>query len=132
MKYFKISAPKIKDLTCPRTQKRSLAMHRWVGKNTKWLKKIMIHDGKFLQLKHLNPNAKGNENSGRNTCFQSSVKIICKTAFPLESNLVNSVVVLKKEEFNSLDENRSNISWKQRFTIEPTFRISSYVPQITL
>ena len=101
-------------------------------KKHKMAEKIMVHDGKFLQLKHLNPNAKGNENSGRNTCFQSSVKIICKTAFPLESNLVNSVVVLKKEEFNSLDENRSNISWKQRFTIEPTFRISSYVPQITL
>lgn len=69
---------------------------------------------------------------GETPVSKAPSKLFVKLRSALESNLVNSVVVLKREELNSLDENRSNISWKQRFTIEPTFRISSYVPQITL
>lgn len=69
---------------------------------------------------------------GETPVSKAPSKLFVKLRFALENTLVNSVVALKREEFNSLDENRSNISWKQRFTIEPTFRISSYVPQITL
>lgn len=69
---------------------------------------------------------------GETPVSKAPSKLFVKLRFALESTLVNSVVALKREEFNSLDENLSNISWKQRFTIEPTFRISSYVPQITL
>ena len=69
---------------------------------------------------------------GETPVSKAPSKLFVKLRFALESTLVNSVVALKREEFNSLDENLGNISWKQRFTIEPTFRISSYVPQITL
>ena len=69
---------------------------------------------------------------GETPVSKAPSKLFVKLRSALESNLVNSVVALKREEFNSLDENRSNISWKQRFIIEPTFRICSYVPQITL
>lgn len=69
---------------------------------------------------------------GETPVSKAPSKLFVKLRFALESTLVNSAVALKREEFNSLDENLSNISWKQRFTIEPTFRISSYVPQITL